>query len=1044
MELEGQTDMLGLDSAEPFIAEEPVTEVIETDSAQAGSLMAAALEAASFAQSVNIDDVIISVRAADGAFPEGASLSVSKIPLRAQIFVDEAIGKERGEDVYVAASYSFDISIKDADGNELQPAEGHEVEVSFELAEVADQNLETSVFHIGEEDGEMSASSLDVTVSDNTAVVMAESFSVYTVEFTYGGRQYVMQGGTVLPLRTILEDIGLYGEATNVEVSDSELFEAYLQYGEWYVESKLPFLTDEWMRVTIAGIEYEIKVTDMLPAYGAAGTVPVSKITQGTDGVTFAENAPLSSIQIDYSILGDLSRAEYQKITSDPGLITIPGTQLYYTETAKGATADQSGIFAVYDTNQNGAYTSTLSKTADNVIPGDLFSFTYRDAAILEDESLGDVVITYSNLHIDLQSNTSVYKGTYYIASGNMIRAGNTNPATYKQNGKEYYYNNRSGIQVDINIHVVDKEGNLVNGTFMFPMTDIDVTRETAASFATIYNAGINNSYSEQVAIRSGYIGGIYIPDYEGIDEEKALKAIGMSLDKVTAANRGYKTGIEDYQEGVRFVGIGKGDADPGTYYSGFVTVADNTSGGINVTVWTAGSKGSPVRTSLLSGKQSIDHKIRSTTTGGGSINTTIMGNPNGDISDGSTVLGPSTVVVPDGKTVKYTMTPDPGYMCDGISIGDKLDSSQHKVVIPPSELEKLINGELAEINVILNEGGYLETVYNLTNQVDERQGKLTYNPGNGSFVFEFPNNNYDHRIDVAWKWIPIHDLEVKKIVMGNQSSAYQYFPFTIRIEIPSGADTSRCELDPGNTSYDSDEAVMAGIYYKPTDAVNQPSTIADFIPAPGEAKEVTVWLRNGQGLKILNLPDGTTYSVTEDPGDYTETVIRDSISWKSTDTPGSSSDYRGSVKTEGRFSSQLVQVCEPAAPGTTGRYIKAGTKTCYQQVDGSYSGTRYDYDEIKGVYLENTSGSGSYGKLEIDLYEEIDPSSYSGGEQTYNEVSSYLLYEKAHVITHINEKDAPVPTMVSLGFLPALSFVVAGLGGIGGVFLCRRRDDDE
>jgi hypothetical protein len=53
-------------------------------------------------------------------------------------------------------------------------------------------------------------------------------------------------------------------------------------------------------------------------------------------------------------------------------------------------------------------------------------------------------------------------------------------------------------------------------------------------------------------------------------------------------------------------------------------------------------------------------------------------------------------------------------------------------------------------------------------------------------------------------------------------------------------------------------------------------------------------------------------------------------------------------------------------------------------------------------------------------------------------------LYEKAHVITHINEKDAPVPTMVSLGFLPALSFVVAGLGGIGGVFLCRRRDDDE
>ena len=77
-------------------------------------------------------------------------------------------------------------------------------------------------------------------------------------------------------------------------------------------------------------------------------------------------------------------------------------------------------------------------------------------------------------------------------------------------------------------------------------------------------------------------------------------------------------------------------------------------------------------------------------------------------------------------------------------------------------------------------------------------------------------------------------------------------------------------------------------------------------------------------------------------------------------------------------------------------------------------------------------------------MYEEIDPSTYSGDEQKYIMTSSYWLYEKSHTITHINEKDAPVPTSVSLVLLPAISCVMIGCGGIGGVFLGRRRDDDE
>ncbi len=1018
----------------------------EATEAESTPLMASAKEQTAFFESVKIDGVKISVRAAAGTFPAGATLSVEKIPLRTQLTVDEAVEKERAEGANVAVSYSFDITVKDVDGNELQPADGHRVEVAFELAEVKDQNLDTSVFHIEEEDGELNVSSLDVTVSDKAAVVLTESFSIYTVEFTYAERQYVMSGGEVLPLRDILDKVELYGDVTSVEVSDSALFEAYRQHGEWYVKSNAPFLTDEWMRVTIDDIEYEIKVTDAVNINGYGdpdNTWPtVPQITQGTDGKTFAADAPLASIQIDYSILGELSNAVYQKLSPDPGLITLPGTELY-SNNGQGADAtDINGIFASYDTNQPGAYTRTLSRTADNLIEGDLFSFRYRDAAILEDGSRADVVLVYSNLHINLQTNAEILTGTFYIVSGNMIRSGNTNDTSSNTT--------RNGIQIDVNIHVEDKDGNIVPGTFSYPMSDIDVQRIDNDNFGKIYGAENLHNYSEMIAIRSGYIGNIFIPDYEGIDEEYALNSINKKYSSVKPEARGYKTGIDIYQyeedgqqkEAVRFIGLGKGDTDPGTYYSGFYSIADNTSGGINITAWTSGSKTAVIRATLLNGKQTIHHSIKSTTTEGGTIKTTSDGNLSGELNDGSTVIGSATVLVSDGKTVKYTMTPDKGFYCNEIYIGDELDASKNKTVIPRVDLEKLISGELSEITVTLNDGGYTETLGIATNVVGERTGTLTYDSGNGAFIFEFPNNNYDHRIHVDWDWKPIYDLEVKKIVKGTQSSIYQYFPFTIRIEIPDGADIRMCSMDTAATNYDTDDVVKASIYYKSTDVVNQPTSLSDFIPEPGQSKEVTVWLRHGQSVKLLNLPDGTTYSITENEGEYTETVISKTTLRNNMESSGSG--YRGSIKTAGTFTRELIQVCEPAPSGTTGRYIRSGTKTFFQKIEGSYTGTRYDYDESSGEFRESTDGSGAYGKVEIAMYEEIDPSTYSGDEQKYIMTSSYWLYEKSHTITHINEKDAPVPTSVSLGLLPAISCAMLGCGGIGGVLLGRRRDDDE
>ena len=90
----------------------------------------------------------------------------------------------------------------------------------------------------------------------------APSSSSYTVEFTYGEHRYVLQGGSSVALSEILASLSLAGNPEAVQVSDSALFSASDESGTWVVSSSQPFSSEEWMRVTIAGISYEIAVTD--------------------------------------------------------------------------------------------------------------------------------------------------------------------------------------------------------------------------------------------------------------------------------------------------------------------------------------------------------------------------------------------------------------------------------------------------------------------------------------------------------------------------------------------------------------------------------------------------------------------------------------------------------------------------------------------------------------------------------------------------------------------------------------------------------------
>ncbi len=258
-------------SADDDMPEAPVSNIEAIPAAQAapdagegsedtepslGTAPAQAPACPAFEQAVEVDGVKVTVSAPEGVFPEGARLSVTSVPSSR---VENAVAGERDAGVTVAAAYTFDVKVIDAAGNELQPAEGQVVSVSFRTAEVADANLDAQVYHITD-DG--SAQALATNTAGKIATAQTDGFSLYTVEFTYGDLQYVLPGGDSMALSTILETVGLSGEVTAVICSDESLFSVSKETGAWVVSSHAAFTSTEWMRVTIAGIEYEIAVTD--------------------------------------------------------------------------------------------------------------------------------------------------------------------------------------------------------------------------------------------------------------------------------------------------------------------------------------------------------------------------------------------------------------------------------------------------------------------------------------------------------------------------------------------------------------------------------------------------------------------------------------------------------------------------------------------------------------------------------------------------------------------------------------------------------------
>ena len=255
--------------------------VVESDETETTEAVEAVEEPA-FDMTVSLDDVDVRVMADEGVLPAGATLSVSVVD---DVDTDELIDREDNE--IVALSTVYDITIFDENGQEIQP--DGDVRVLFYDTRFADSNLTASVYHIEDEE----AVELDyVFVDENDEITedidemiaveaVTDGFSYYTVEFTYEEMEYTLSGGADVALSEILNTLGLEGDVTATSVSNNTLFNVIEENGVLVVRSLQAFDTEEWLKVTINGVEYTIVVTDAQTA--TVGTDACAAIlTNGT------------------------------------------------------------------------------------------------------------------------------------------------------------------------------------------------------------------------------------------------------------------------------------------------------------------------------------------------------------------------------------------------------------------------------------------------------------------------------------------------------------------------------------------------------------------------------------------------------------------------------------------------------------------------------------------------------------------------------------------------------------------------------------------
>ena len=253
--------------------------------------------------------------------PEGATLQVTEIRKDTDSENYEKYLQEASETLEMNKMANpearfFDIKIMDGD-QEIEPKAPVSVNISYDQPMEVKEGEKVDALHFGEKETEV-LEDVEVQTNKNDEVKSvtfdAESFSVYgvltyTVDFTFDGYSYSIEGDSTVKLSKLVETLEIAGEGKdyetgmdfvkdvkNVTFTDESLVKVekaglfgtgVFSWGDWELISLKPFDTEETLTIVMEdGIRYEIKVTDAQmkkTVIGASGETYEITVTYGEE-----------------------------------------------------------------------------------------------------------------------------------------------------------------------------------------------------------------------------------------------------------------------------------------------------------------------------------------------------------------------------------------------------------------------------------------------------------------------------------------------------------------------------------------------------------------------------------------------------------------------------------------------------------------------------------------------------------------------------------------------------------------------------------------
>lgn len=804
------------------------------------------------------------------------------------------------------------------------------------------------------------------------------------------------------------EDGVEYKESYDEHGNLTEYYPVDKKKGELYLVSLKPFTTEEWLKVTVNDIEYKITVTDAIRVnedgeqvdsvaryMGANGsgtgvtrgtnnTITDTRVIQGPTEDNFTATMPLAEIYIDDTfvntslwktdevdgnrIVGDIVKAELLvNSTQDDGkyagfeLNTNPAST---SPAAMGSLKSSYGGLTYNFANRylNDTRTLTVGSVAANrknyeLFPGDIVKYTIKGAATKFDVNANeykkyDVVITYSDILLTICQNSNNQDVDQSVLSTAHATLLDTNMVFPSIQGSSTTF--RLGMSYNVNVKVVDPNNNnsLVQGSYYYPMVDVDVGRTGIGGFANLYNAANVNRYSEQVALLGNYgrptsSGSweqkIWIPGGNWADTQVVTMANITDeafpyTSKITSATIDNTTNALLIQPGNTDGSVTKvisnarfgttapnGDNHPNShnnsFYSGFITLANNTAGGIKAKGWGSAQGSAGMESYILTGSQIVNHKVDSSSNVGGTIFTTTTGNSDGKLS-GGTLLGydeinkPFELSAATGQSVTYTMTPKGGYKLKKVWVKDT-DTDVMTIVnnakdsINKNDFDSNNDGELNDSERTEYENAIDNAVNNaLTN------GNATEIPisslkslGKGVYTYTFSGITEDKSIHIEWEKT---NLTVKKEI-SPQVSTTDKFKFQIKLSDTSTEETVwRVRAKKNTNKFKIDTNVEDGepfylVYYQTKDKT-VPYKYVQVTDTTDKNPKAEGWFYYQDGVyspanETTVIPDRTYYYKDEEQTStikeyYYHVLGWDDTtkSWKSHVIPATNDEYSGAV----------------------------------------------------------------------------------------------------------------------------------------------------